>query len=177
MGTINFNNSNIIVDFSRFPFCFRTTRVEKFTNKLKDNCQFCEKLNNLFEKVIPHVSNYSFDNIYQNTQNHSHIILPKDSQYGLIKNIVKNLCAEYFNYDEKDFELFYQNNLNDYDVWQIGISGGIRLIGIRNLNVFSVLFIDYHHLIYPDKNHNQENYDKYTFCPMKNYERGKKNGK
>ena len=49
----------------------------------------------------------------------------------------------------------------------MGLSGGTRIIGIRLMNRFRVLFFDYHHLIYQNKYFNQPNYAGYNFCPIK----------
>lgn len=63
------------------------------------------------------------------------------------------------------------SNISDYAVWQLGLTGGTRIIGIRYLNIFRPLFFDYYHLIYTDKNYNQLNYSKYNFCPIKEGEK------
>ena len=57
-------------------------------------------------------------------------------------------------------------------MWQLGVTGGIRLIGIRKSNLFCVLFIDYHHLLYPSIKYNQKNSEKYSFCPIKKSDKG-----
>ena len=59
---------------------------------------------------------------------------------------------------------WYLQSSEDCDVVK---SSRIRLA--RNLNVFNVLFIDYHHLIFPDVKNNQKNYSKYKFCPITTY--------
>ena len=128
----------------------------------------------MFETEIPALTQYSFDDITKMTSKHSHSILMNTREYPMIINIIKELWKSYRgnNFSDKDFELFLFNNINDYNIWQLGISGGLRLVGIRRSNVFSVLFIDYHHLIYPDKNYNQENYELYDFCPITNNNKG-----
>lgn len=172
MNKYKTDNDNISIDFSFFPFCFRGIRTGNFTNKLKNTNHFLNLFKRLFEIDIPAITQYSFENITKATNKHSHSVLVDTKEYSLIINIIKELFKSYKgnNYNEKDFNLFLLNNINDYHIWQLGISGGIRLFGIRKLNVFSVLFIDYHHLVYPDKNYNQENYKLYNFCPMTNKE-------
>ena len=79
---------------------------------------------------------------------------------------------EYRNFEnESEFEMWFNQNINDYEIWQLGVIGGVRLIGIRDMNEFGVLFIDYHHLIYQDIKNNQKNYDKNCFCPINNYKK------
>ena len=175
MTTCNDSNDNsIVIDFSLFPFCFRTTSIGKYTNHLKDDNQFHEFFQRLIEKDIPAISQFTFDTVTRETQKHSHVISTRDKQYQLVISILKEIFKSYYNSEnlEKDFELFLENNINDYAIWQLGISGGIRLIGIKKVNRFYVLFIDYHHLIYPDKNYNQPNYQMYNYCPMINNRKG-----
>ncbi len=164
------DKSNIVIDFSLFPFCFRCIKIGKCTNKLQNSNQFFKFFKRIFEVDIPALTQHSFDDVTKATNKHSHAIGSSTKEYSQIINIVKELFKSYKgdNYKEKDFDLFLQNNINDYFVWQLGISGGIRLFGIRKSNVFSVLFIDYHHLVYPDKNNNGQNYELYNFCPITN---------
>lgn len=51
--------------------------------------------------------------------------------------------------------------------WELGFSGGVRIIGIfdSNSKTFYPLFVDRHHLIYPDKNFNHSDFEKYTYNP------------
>ena len=169
MKSTNFDN-NIHIDFSRFPFCFRCVSVGKYTNKLRDDNQFFEKFRRLFEIDIPALTQYTFDDVVKNTNKHSHTVSTKSNEYNMVVSVIIELYKSYKNNNvtQRDVDLFLENNINDYYLWQLGISGGIRLYGIQNMNVFSVLFIDYHHLIHPDKKHNQENYELYDFCPIEN---------
>ena len=155
------SDNKIIVNFSLFPFCFRTVKYNEFTNKLKNYEQFFKYFKRIIEKDIPVISEYSFDEVIRATNKHSHPIQNGTFQYSLVVSIVKELCKSYYSYSDKDFDRFLENNINDYSVWQLGISGGIR-----RLNVFCVLFIDYHHLVYKDNNFNSESYEMYDFCPM-----------
>ncbi len=164
MSQYSTDNDNIIIDFSRFPFCFRCVSIDKFTNKLKDSNEFFNYFKEIFEKVIPAITKYNYNNVTTMTNKHSHVIPNNSKEYSIIIKILKAIHKEYF--PNIDFELFLVNNINDYSIWQLGITGGVRIIGIRKCNVFSVLFIDYHHLIYPDKNYNQKNYLSYNFSPI-----------
>lgn len=166
-------NNKIIVDFSQFPFCFRSVTIKgKFTNKLKDSNQFFEKLELLFEKSIPFFKDYTFDGIYYASQKHSHPIPTDSEQYETIKKILNILVKSFYNFDENGFEMWFNQNINEYAMWQLGVTGGIRLIGIRKSNLFCVLFIDYHHLLYPSVKYNQKNSEKYSFCPIKKSDKG-----
>lgn len=174
MVKFNTDSNNINIDFSLFPFCFRCVKFENFTNKLKDANQFFKYFKRLFEVDIHALTQHSFDDITKATNKHSHSIQIDTKEYILVICIIKELYKSFKtnNCNDRDFQIFLENNINEYHVWQLGISGGIRLIGIRRSNIFSVLFIDYHHLIYPDKNHNKENYELYDFCPIMNNNKG-----
>ena len=174
MSKFSTDSDNISIDFSLFPFCFRCVESGNFTNKLKDDKQFFKLFKRLFEIDMPALTQYSFENITKASNKHSHSIPINTKEYLLVIDVIKELFKSYKrdNYSDKDFELFLENNINDYHVWQLGISSGVRLFGIRKSNIFSVLFIDYHHLIYPDKNYNQENYALYDFCPITNNNKG-----
>ena len=174
MNNCKTDNNNIIINFAFFPFCFRTVSIGEYTNKLRDEHQFFHSFSKLFERDIPAISQYTFDNVYKETNGHSHTISPSDRKYAIVLSILKEIYKNFKNSTniERDFELFLENNINDYHIWQLGISGGVRIIGRRRSNIFDVLFIDYHHLIYPDKNYNQENYNMYSFCPITNNNNG-----
>lgn len=51
--------------------------------------------------------------------------------------------------------------------WELGFSGGVRIIGIfdSNSKTFYPLFVDRHHLIYPDNNFNHSDFEKYDYNP------------
>lgn len=147
-----------------------------FDDGIKERLDFIIKYLNkeaVFENgsvvSIPALTQFTFDNVTKMTK-HSHSILYKSKEYDKVIKIVKKIYSEFKNgmLNDHDFELFYDNHINEYQMWQLGITSGIRLIGIRYNNIFSVLFIDYHHLIYPDKNYNQDNYELYSFCPIEN---------
>ena len=104
-------NNKIIIDFSQFPFCFRSVTIKgKFTNKLKDSNQFFEKLELLFEKSIPFFKDYTFDGINRASQNHSHPIPPNSEQYEIIKKILNILVKSFYNFDENGFEMWFNQN-------------------------------------------------------------------
>lgn len=160
------SNENIEVDFSQFPYCFRSVKYNEFTNYLCDCFSFFENLKYIFEKLIPFVSEHTYDDIYNASNRHSHPIKPESKEFDLVKNIIKEKLKNERNFNDNDINIFFENNINDYEMWQLGIVGGIRIIGIRYMNRFRPIFFDYHHLIYPSKNFNQPNYVKYNFCPM-----------
>ena len=170
MNKYNTDNDKIFIDFSRFNFCFRCVTINNYTNKLKDYNEFLVNFKIIVEKDIPFFSQYTFDEINKKSNKHSHNVKQNTKEYLNIIDIVKELYTSMNNgnFNERDFELFMYNHINDYNIWQLGVSSGIRMFGIRNSNIFHVLFIDYHHLIYPSIKYNDENYLLNKFCPMTN---------
>lgn len=162
------NNSNdkIVIDFAQFPNSFRSIKYDSFTNYLSDCFDFFEQLKNIFEKLIPFISGHTFDDIYSASNKHSHPIKSNTKERELVENVIKEKLKKDNNYNDNDIKIFFINNINDYEIWQLGMSGGTRIVGIRYMNRFKPIFFDYHHLIYPDEKYNNPNYDKYNFCPM-----------
>ena len=167
-------DNKVLINFSKFPFCFRCTKVKKydFTNYLSKSDEFFDNFKLIFEQLIPYVVSKSFHDLNREKNNQCHRIHNNTKEYDIVKEVIKNLCMEYRNFkDNSEFEMWFNQNINDYEIWQLGAIGGVRLIGIRDLNEFGVLFIDYHHLVYKDIKHNQKNCDKNDFCPIKNYKK------
>ena len=146
-------DGKIIVNFATFPFCFRTVTIKKYTNKLKNEKEFALKFKNIFENLLPHVSQNTFESLI-NENFHCHIIKESENdKIELIYNIVGILAAKWK--PGIDVPSFLEQNLEGEKIWQLG-NGSVRMIGIRKNNIFSVLFIDYNPLIYPDVKHNQK---------------------
>lgn len=160
------SNDNIIIDFSAYPQLFRSVQYDKFTNYLNDSEDFFRKLKYVFESLIPHVSRYTYNNITNGTSGHTHVIHDDTREMRLIKGIIKKKL-ENEGYEDKYIENFFINNINEYEIWQFGVIGDVRIFGTRYLNRFRPIFIDYHHLVYPSDKYNQPNYKSYGFCPIK----------
>ncbi len=61
-------------------------------------------------------------------------------------------------------------NIGEERIYQIGHTS-IRIFGYFKENIFVVLMVDYHHLVYPNKIHyNEKDYSNFKMCPI---ERGK----
>lgn len=164
------NDNKVIVNFSKFPFCFRCTNIKKYdyTNYLSGEKEFFKSLKTIFEKEVPFFCENTFSDLQK--KSHGHAIMSNTKEYQIVKEVIKKIVMDFKNFkNDSEFEMWFNQNINDYYIWQLGQTGGIRLIGIRNLNVFNVLFIDYHHLIFPDVKNNQKNYSKYKFCPITTY--------
>lgn len=160
-------DNNIRINFNRFPFCFRCVETDSFTNKLKNYDSFFVKFKQFFEIDVIHICQCNYDEIFIKTNKHSHSINIQTKEFELVMETVKQLLKSWKpSYKDRDNQLFFENNINDYVLWQLGCTAGTRIIGLRQANEFFALFFDYHHLIYPDKNHNQEDYYSYSFCPI-----------
>lgn len=160
-------DDKIIINFATFPFCFRTTSINDYTNKLKNNEEFALKFKDIFEKLLPHVSDNTFDSLH-NEKFHCHIIRDNEKdKIKLIYKIVGNLVTNWK--PGIDVSSFLKQNLEGEMIWQLG-NNSVRIIGIRKNNIFNVLFIDYHHLIYPSVKYNQTNYSKNDYGIIENQE-------
>lgn len=155
------STGTVIVDFSKFPFCFRNTKCKKYTNMLKDENEFFEKFKELIEKLLPHICSKTFDELI-NDRMHCHIIKSEDMK--LVYEVVGEMVSKWN--PDIDVEEFLKQNLDGEKIWQLGFES-IRLIGIREDNLFHVLFIDYYHLIYPSVKYNDKDYKKYKFEVIK----------
>lgn len=153
-------DERIIVNFATFPFCFRTTTINNFTNKLRNENEFASKFKDIFEKLLPHVSENTFD-LLISEKFHCHIIKENEKEkIKLIYNIVGDLASKWK--PGIDVSSFLEQNLDGEKIWQLG-NNSVRIIGIRKNNIFNALFIDYNHLIYPNVKYNQANYSKNNY--------------
>lgn len=156
------NSNGIIFDFS-CPTAFYSCNIKnQFTNLLKNPKEFVDIRRTIFGEALPHFNKTNINELERDKKNtHTHVI--SDSKIGLVEKILTELFRIVYNSKEIDKIV---NNYISGDIWQIGYKKGLRFIGVRNDNIFNVLFIDYHHLLEPDKNYNQPDYYKYKYCPM-----------
>lgn len=151
-----------------FTFDFRDnrwlsgTKVDKFTNKLKDVETYSKFITIILGKIIPEVQDKSKDiKRSQASSFHCHPIEQGEDAYKTIIKIIRKIYGVSF---EKSID-------KNEQIYQMGVVGGIRIIALRNkkTNVIRPLFIDYHHLAYPDVKYNQTDYIKQEFCPISKY--------
>ena len=112
-------DNKVLVNFSKFPFCFRCTKVKKydFTNYLSKSDEFFDNFKLIFEQLIPHVVSRTFDELNRDRNNHSHRIQNNTKEYDIVKEVIKNLCMEYRNFEnESEFEMWFNQNINDYEI-------------------------------------------------------------
>lgn len=160
---ITFENGKIMIDFS-YPFVFHTCLIKSvFTNKFKDDKEYFENNRIIFGKALNYFGGYTFNEI---KDKHNHSVKEKD-KLDLVIKILKYILKEYNeNFNENDLEKAVNNYIGEEEIWQLAFNQGIRLIGTRNGSVLKLLFMDYHHLIYPNEKYNKKDYYRYSFCPM-----------
>ena len=157
----NSNDERIIISFSSFPFAFRAVKCKDFTNYLFDENDFFKKFSLIFRKIVPELEQSNIVDLTK--KDHCNNIEKKrDIVIDILKELVKEEFGEGYN-----FETFYDNNISEYQLYELGIMQGIRLICIKYNNIFKVLFIDYHHLIFLSVKYNQLDYSSFKFCPIK----------
>lgn len=149
-----------------YPWLRVTDKLLKkysFTNNLRDGEQLSKYLVELIENTVSKI-NQDSDNIFDNFSSrkqypHCHSI--SEDKIELVKAISLELHANDFSDVTED---------SDYSWWELGFSGSARIFGImsKSDNCFYPLFIDWHHLIYPDIKHNKADYRNYKYDPHSN---------
>lgn len=140
------SDEHIIFDFCNFNF--KSTRIETFTNYLKDKEEFTRDINFIFHEAIPLLQSKKFSEIMNSSYNY-HVI--KGDQLKTVKAIMKDYNPR-IDYDDNSLIQFSS-----------GIRG-VRFIGERQENIFKILFIDFHHLLCPSQKYNNTDYGNNSFC-------------
>lgn len=156
------------LSFDNFTFDFRDNRwlqgvkKGKFTNKLKNSDSYSKFITLILAQILPEVQDKSKDIQQSMASNfHCHPIEQGEESYKTILEVMGIIYGESF-----------KNSIQNHEqIYQIGVAGSIRIITLRNKknNVLKPLFIDYHHLAYPNIKYNQTDYVKYEFCPINRY--------
>lgn len=155
---------NIIVDFSS-KTAFYSCKVKYFTNFYKSHEEFISLRRELFGQALTYFGDNTLDKLASNSKStHTHPIKEKD-KLELIEDILRTLLKKI---NPNVPTHLIQHKVDDYmeEIWQLGFNQGIRLIGIRNNNIFKVLFIDHQHLIYPNVKFNDKDVMSFNYCPM-----------
>lgn len=149
---------NIEIDFTYF--CFKSVNLKFFTNFLKDEKEYFKVLNNFYKQTIPHLISKKFEELEQVKNSHCHYI-NEEKKVNKILTILEN-------YRAIGFEL---PNFEDEstDFYQLAGPMGIRMIGYKIGNIFYLLFLDVHHLIYPSLKHNNYDYNNYSYSDGDNW--------
>lgn len=128
-----------------------------FTNYLKDADEFIEKHDVLFDQIIPAIEEKDTSWRLDQIGRHCHLVRGKAAEK--VREVYENIV--------NSLEIVDQNaDLGEQPIYSIGSVQGIRLFcTVQRDFIVDVLFIDYHHLIYPDKNFNDKDYKKYSYEP------------
>lgn len=146
----NFENENVIFDFS-FEGAFVSCKCGDFDNFLHDEKEFAEKFARAENNVIK-LSQFTLKElIAPNNFRHCHRLDDEQSPHAIIKKILNNLG--------KPID-FYDQLVGEEDIYQLGYENEVRFAGIIQGNIFRVLFLDYHHTLYPDERRNTRQHQK-----------------
>ncbi|EAC2632611.1 hypothetical protein ACU8IW_001971 [Listeria innocua] len=155
--------NDIITSFNGVRIDFKNNNWLKsnscgdFTTFLFSDDEFGKNVFTILNKVIPMIQS-EWRRIIANNVEHCH----------RIDDTHKQVFKKYFG------KHYPKYNIDELNIWQFGASGGARLIASvtkeeNGISVVRPLFIDYHHIVYPNKKHNQKDLLKYKFCPYSKY--------
>lgn len=142
-------SKNIVhINFTKYQNWSKSCKIKEFTNYYENDRHLGNVFSSLVTKTFPFLQN-NFSEILANRVPHCHLI--KDDKEIVARNILEQL---------HNFEIG-----EDTELWQIGTVGGARVIGAispdHNIYSFYPMMIDCNHLIYPDKNNNQRDFQKF----------------
>lgn len=128
----------------------------RFTNYHKGAGSYAKDVTQLIHTTIPFIYEHNQEifkkgRMSSTPMNHSHQL--KGNELLLVKKITAKIIS---------------NNIEeDFSWWQVGSIGGCRIIGVYRTaeNSFYPLFVDWHHLIYPNKKYNQPDFESFDYTP------------
>lgn len=138
--------SFIEIDFRNFMF--NSIQNGLFTNFAKDRIENEDIKQNFYYKFLPHIKNKTFSDLEKESR-HNHII-DRERNFKNVSIINKILKTYSNNFEIKDL------STSDDVLYQLAAPGGMRVIGFRNQNVFKILFLDPHHLIFKNDTFNKD---------------------
>ncbi|WP_195235729.1 hypothetical protein [Lactiplantibacillus plantarum] len=149
--------NEVSIELNSYKNWTHSLRVDKFTNEYHDESEVGKVYYQLVDRLLPFVKEKG-PSIKQ--QKHCHLLTGDERK--LATKIISKL----------------HNNLDlddETEIWQLSCGQGVRLLAVITFtddseNVYP-LFLDPHHLIYPDEAHNQKDYRKKVckFNPSKSY--------
>jgi hypothetical protein len=147
-------HENIKIKFEYFYFM--SIHCKFFTNFMKNETEYRTKMQEFYQIIIPYISSKTFNEVEsENTHCHS-IKTPEELEK--INFVLSSYSAAYSEFNSLKYDEF-----GDEDFYQLAGSSGIRLIGVRKGNDFCILFIDFHHLIFPSLNYNNKDLNNYNY--------------
>lgn len=154
-------DSRVIVDFKAFPKWMHSIRCDDFTNEFTSIEECSEHLFKLLSKLFPYIQEEN-KKIFTGA-GHCHTITdPK-------KKGKKNKDNKPRSKVEKIVKKLHDIDLDpETEVWQLSYGEGIRLVAVLISKgediILYPLFIDQHHIIYPDKHNNQSDLSAESCC-------------
>ncbi|MFT8837562.1 hypothetical protein [Liquorilactobacillus satsumensis] len=148
--------NKVSIELSSYKNWTNSLRVDKFTNEYHNENEVGKVYYQLVDRLLPFVKERG-SSIKQ--EKHCHLLSG----------------------DKRELATKIVNKLHDLDldegteIWQLSCGQGVRLLAVITFNDDSEnvypLFLDPHHLIYPDDAHNQKDYSKKAckFNPSKFY--------
>lgn len=127
---------------------------KKFTNFLKDSEMYAEYITKIFSFLIPKIT---------------HEWSPKNNSYRGFRHCHQISDGRAYDKYKKAIKSLHNVEIDQLELWQFGINGSYRLICEFSGGIIYPLLIDYHHLGYDNKHHNQDDYKQYDFCPVSKY--------
>lgn len=147
--------------YSVYPWIQGTKKFlkrENFTNLCRCKDDFADEMCLLFNVIIPKLYQDS-DNIFNfgNKWLYPHCHTLTGEKLNLAIKIANEI-------HQREFDTFEGDSIS---WWQVGMTQGVRIIGLYNKpqNCFYPIFIDRHHLLYPDNNYNQADFEMYDYNP------------
>lgn len=149
----NFETGNVVFDFS-FEGAFVSCKHGSFDNFLHDEAEFAAKFA-CAEKNIIKLSAFTPKELITNRGfRHCHKVGEEKEPVEIIRKISKTLMKP---------EEYAEQIVGGDEIYQLGYENQVRFIGIFEGNIFRVLFVDYHHDLYPDEHRNTRPRQNNTF--------------
>lgn len=141
----------VYIDLTHYPRWTNTVQIGDFNNCLKDSNEALRHFFFIIDRLIPDIEEYG-PNIFNGRARHCHLL--RGSEDKLARKVIRAIHGDRI-----------LDGLSE--IWELSAkTEEIRVIGTfvnDKMHIFYPLFIDHHHLIYPDKNYNSPDYKKYNF--------------
>ncbi|MCP8851473.1 hypothetical protein ABRQ21_06905 [Latilactobacillus sakei] len=146
-NNLNASTTDVSIELGMYPNWTHSTRVGEFTNEFHDSDEALRYIYLTLDKLLPFIKQNGKEFRSQRLA-HCHVL--KNDQKVLAFNIIKEI------HSDTDIS-------EDSALWELGYGQGVRLIAsvIYSDKVQIIpLFLDFHHLLYPSKKYNQNDYSK-----------------
>ncbi len=141
-----YKNEKLVIDFS-FEYVFTSGKSGDLDNYLHDKDEFLDKLKDLFNNVTKLSKHTAQDLINNYGFRHCHNI--DESKRSRCVKLISKVLENYNKSPDYILQLVEGETL-----YQLAYETSVRMIGLLNGNRFRVLFLDYHHNLYPDEHRN-----------------------